>query len=238
MTVDGHCADSGGVLPGSFRVRSNNMPHPMGLVRAGDILGDRGFEVTAPIQSGVPIQALRPSTVSGLASSGGALHRSSSGPHANWPRDTQPEMIGQRFPEGAGAFFNGPVVSGMGQSGSRGGYPTEYRPLTTDEHRSWNLKLRADMIGRAALKARNSQHVQQRSVDYEGQLQEKHVGRPRWLAIVGGKKPPLLHQQGETVMMPQMLSLPSAIGEPIILHPRAQWRRVTPPLLLCLLHPQ
>ena len=42
------------------------MPHPMGSARAGDAWGDRGFEVTACIQSGTPIQALRPSTVGGL----------------------------------------------------------------------------------------------------------------------------------------------------------------------------
>ena len=45
------------------------MPHPMGSVGVGDTLGDRGFEVTAPTQSGPPMQALRPSTVSGLATS-------------------------------------------------------------------------------------------------------------------------------------------------------------------------
>ena len=76
VTVGGQCADSGGVLPESFMVSGGNMPHPMGSVRAGDTLGDRGFEVTAPIQSGPSTQALRPSTVSGLASSGGALQRS------------------------------------------------------------------------------------------------------------------------------------------------------------------
>ena len=104
-TVDGHCADSGGVLPESIRVSGSNMPHPMGSARAGDSLGDRGFEVTASIQSGTPIHALRPSTVGGLASFGGALHRSPSGPCANWPRATQPEIIGSSNPEGAGMFF-------------------------------------------------------------------------------------------------------------------------------------
>ena len=47
-----------------------------------------------------------------LVSFGGALHRSSSGPCANWPRATQPEMIGSSTPEGACMFFNGPVVGG------------------------------------------------------------------------------------------------------------------------------
>ena len=47
LTVDGHCAGSGGVLPESVRVSGSNMPHPMGLARAGDSWGDRGFEVTS-----------------------------------------------------------------------------------------------------------------------------------------------------------------------------------------------
>ena len=72
MTVDGHSADSGGVLPESIRVSGSNMPHPIDSARAGDALGDRGFEVTASIQSGTPIHALRPSTVDGLASFGGS----------------------------------------------------------------------------------------------------------------------------------------------------------------------
>ena len=59
----------------------------------------------------------------------------------------------------------------MGQISSRGGYPAEHRQMTTHEHRLWKLKLQADMIGRAALKAMNSQHVQQRSLDYERQIQ-------------------------------------------------------------------
>ena len=57
VTVDGQCADSGGVLPESFRVSGGNMPHPMGSVRAGDTLGEKGFEVTAPIQSSPPTLA-------------------------------------------------------------------------------------------------------------------------------------------------------------------------------------
>ena len=172
MTVDGPRANSGGILPESFRVSSGNPPHPMGSVKVGDTLGDRGFEVTAPIQSGPSMQALRPSTVSGFASSGGALHRSSLGSGANWSRDTQPEMIGLGTPEGTGVFFNGPVVSGMDQIGNRGGYPAEHRQMTTDEHRLWSLKLQAEMIGRAALlKAIDSRHVQQRSIDYERQIQ-------------------------------------------------------------------
>ena len=105
MTVDGHSADSGGVLPESIMVSGSNMPHPTGSARAGDALGDRGFEVTASIQSGTPIHALRPSTVDGLASFGGALHRSLTGPCANWPRATQPEMIGVNNPDGAGMFL-------------------------------------------------------------------------------------------------------------------------------------
>ena len=135
VTVDGQCADSGGIWPESFRVSGGNMPHPMASIRAGDTLGDRGFEVTAPIQSAPPTQALRPSTVSGLASSGGALRRSLLGPGANWSRNTRPEMIGLSTPEGTGMFFNGPVVGGTGQIGSRGGYPAEHHQMTTDEHR-------------------------------------------------------------------------------------------------------
>ena len=73
MTVDGHCADHGGVLPESIKVSGRKMLHSMGSARAGDSLADRGFEVTASIH------ALRPSTVGGLASFGGALHRSPSG---------------------------------------------------------------------------------------------------------------------------------------------------------------
>ena len=80
-------------------------------------------------------------------------------------------MIGSSHPQGADMFSTGQVVGGVSQRGSHGGCPAEYRPMTTDEHRLWNLKLRADMIGRAALKAMNSQQVQQRSVDYERQIQ-------------------------------------------------------------------
>ena len=72
MTVDGHCADSGRVLLENIRVSSSNTPHPVGSAGAGDALVDMGFEVTASIQSGRP-------SVSGLASFGGALHRSMSG---------------------------------------------------------------------------------------------------------------------------------------------------------------
>ena len=68
-------------------------------------------------------------------------------------------MIGSSNPAGADMFFTGPVVGAVSQRGSHCGYPAEYRPMTTDEHRLWNLKLRADMIGRAALKAMNSPHV-------------------------------------------------------------------------------
>ena len=68
-------------------------------------------------------------------------------------------------------FFTGQVVGGASQRGSRGGYPAEYHPMTAEEHRLWNLKLQADMVGRAASKAMSSQHLQQRSVDYERQIQ-------------------------------------------------------------------
>ena len=83
VTVDGRCADSGGVLPESVRVVGNNMPHPTGLARAGNSLGDRGLGVTASIHSGMPIHAQRPPTVDGLASSGGALQRSFAGRGVN-----------------------------------------------------------------------------------------------------------------------------------------------------------
>ena len=43
--------------------------------------------------------------------------------------------------------------------------------MTAEEHRLWNIKLRADMVGRAASKAMSSQHLQQRVVDYERQIQ-------------------------------------------------------------------
>ena len=49
--------------------------------------------------------------------------------------------------------------------------------MTTDEHRLWNLKLQADMIGRAALKAMRSQYLQQRSVEYERQIQALQAAR-------------------------------------------------------------
>ena len=43
--------------------------------------------------------------------------------------------------------------------------------MPAEEHRLWNLKLRADMVERAASKAMNSQHLQQRLVEYERQIQ-------------------------------------------------------------------
>ena len=35
VTVEGHCANSGGVLPENVRVCGSNMPHPMGSARVG-----------------------------------------------------------------------------------------------------------------------------------------------------------------------------------------------------------
>ena len=66
-------------------------------------------------------------------------------------------------------FFTDQVVGGVSQRGSRGGHPAEYRPMTAEKHRLWNLKLRADMVERAASKVMNSQ--QQKLVEYERQIQ-------------------------------------------------------------------
>ena len=98
-------------------------------------------------------------------------------------------------------FSTGQVVGGASQRGSHGGCPAEYRPMTTDEHRLWNLKLRAHMIGRAALKAMNSQQVQQRSVDYERQIQvlQAALEAQREAEVADNRRveeTPFLHQQG------------------------------------------
>ena len=68
-------------------------------------------------------------------------------------------------------FFTDQVVGGVGQRGSCGSYPAEYRLMTAEEHRLLNLKLRADMAERTASKSMNSQHLQQRFVEYERQIQ-------------------------------------------------------------------
>ena len=84
VIVEGHCANSGGVLPENVRVCGSNMPHPMGSAwRVMPWL--IGVQVTASIQSGTPTHALRPSTISGLARFGGALHRSTSVPIGRGP---------------------------------------------------------------------------------------------------------------------------------------------------------
>ena len=43
--------------------------------------------------------------------------------------------------------------------------------MTAEEYRLWSIKLQADRVGRAASKAMSSQHLQQRVVDYERQIQ-------------------------------------------------------------------
>ena len=134
-------------------------------------------------------------------------------------------------------FFN---VSGMGQIGSRGGYPAEHRQMTTGEHRLWNLKLQADMISRAALKALKSQHAQQRSVDYERQPQELQAAlkAQREAEVVNNCQAheapttPSERGDGNNATSAQPACLASAIGAPVTLHPRVQQRRAIPPLLL------
>ena len=119
----------------------------------------------------------------------------------------------------------------MGQIGSRGGYPAEHRQMTTGEHRLWNLKLQADMISRAALKALNSQHAQQRSVDYERQPQELQAAlkAQREAEVVNNRQAdeapttPSERGDGNNATSAQPACLASAIGAPITLHPRVQY---------------
>ena len=72
-------------------------------------------------------------------------------------------------------FFTDQVVGGVGQGGGHKGYPAEYRPMTAAEHRLCTHKLRADTLEIATLKAMNSQHLQQKLVEYERKTQVLHA---------------------------------------------------------------
>ena len=101
-------------------------------------------------------------------------------------------MIGASTPEATGMFFNRPVVGGTGQIVGRGGYPAEHHQMTTDEHRLWNLKLQADMIGRAALKAMN----RGRSNTKDKLRHYRQLEEPSRAVIIGLMMPLLGPQQG------------------------------------------